>query len=407
MSQAACKHPHPRGAGRTPALALLLVLILAAGCGEAGTGTAEIPRWELVEVSRFGDPAGDDALLLSRLRDLVRTDEALYVADGLPGGTGRVLAIDHEGEPIGEIGRVGEGPAEYRAPSGLQLLGDTLWMVDQSRALIIGFVDGEAVRSFSIPLRDGPARAVPRGMTAEGHALVGYTRGIPEIVAGLATATPIVRMDRRGTVVDTLLDVPYAPEDFWESEAGLGRTPLQQTPLTMLLGDGSAVIEVSREPWRDGNEAAYSVRVVPLDGGASYSIDVPYDPEPTDVEGILELLPDEAPAPSVEAIRARLLEIPYRPPVLAVATSERASDGVWIRRDDPRPTAAPWDVISLERRERIATVWAPPILQILRVTDGEVWGAMRSNLDVPLLVRYVLDKNPDDDTTATDREGAP
>lgn len=91
-------------------------------------------------------------------------------------------------------------------------------------------------------------------------------------------------------------------------------------------------------------------------------------------------------------IRERLGAFPYRP-VQVVARSERGTDELWVRRDQPTARTFLWDVISLERRERIAQVWAPADLRILRVGEGEIWGTMSTPLGVPAIVRYELDKD--------------
>lgn len=384
-------------------LGLILVpLGVAVGCADDGPddGPGELPTWTLVETHRFGGaPEEDtpDGLLLSGLRDLVRQGDRLYVADVPPGTPGRVLVLDLEGRRLSEVGRVGQGPGEYRVPDQLQVLGDTAWVIDASGGKAEGYVEGQPVVSVQVPLRDGRARAVPRGVTSGGHVLVGYRRAVFEIVAGDATSAPLVRVDRSGAVADTVLTVPFVAEDFWEVDGTPGHMPLKQGPLTVLSGDGSRLIEVRRPPWREGTPRAYTIGVIPLDGGEGFSIDVPYEPRPTDVDAVMEaVVAGLSPDPSsevVRTIRERLGAFPHRPPVLAVARSERGVDHLWVRRDDPTPRTAPWDVISLERRERIARVWAPPAMRILRVSADEVWGAMSTPLGVPAIVRYELEKD--------------
>jgi hypothetical protein len=74
---------------------------------------------QLVQELRIGRLEGDDDYIFGSISQLaVGRDGTIYVADGIGP---RLRRYDPEGRFLGQIGRVGEGPGEYRRITGLAL----------------------------------------------------------------------------------------------------------------------------------------------------------------------------------------------------------------------------------------------------------------------------------------------
>lgn len=181
------------------------VLSLAAcGAGDAGSALETI-RLEAVQELRIGS-VDDPGTYLTRFDHLVvAPDGRIYTAHDQE----KLIRIhDAEGRRIRTIGREGSGPGEFRRLDALGLLGDTLWVFDSGNTRFGYFtLDGELIghRLVTIDL-GGPGRNPPR---PEGHFSDGTIRGEPpawsaEIVAGRITETPILRVDEKGTPLDTV-----------------------------------------------------------------------------------------------------------------------------------------------------------------------------------------------------------
>jgi hypothetical protein len=112
---------------------LFLTLVLALAID--GPSVAAQPRpaeWQLRKVFAVGTEP--DTSTLARVRSIqLLTDGRLLVVDAQAKS---ILAFDSAGRAKPALGRLGSGPAEYRSPYALAVLGDTIAVLDPGNARI-------------------------------------------------------------------------------------------------------------------------------------------------------------------------------------------------------------------------------------------------------------------------------
>lgn len=93
---------------------------------------------ELVgEFSKFGEDAGDMYWPTSCALD---ADNNLYVADEY---LNRITIYTEDGDYVSHWGTAGDGPGEFNGPSGIAIVGDTMWLVDSKNHRIQSYgLDG-------------------------------------------------------------------------------------------------------------------------------------------------------------------------------------------------------------------------------------------------------------------------
>lgn len=131
----------------------------------------------------------------------VLTDsDHIYVLD--PAASG-VHKFDRRGRWLMTIGKRGEGPGEFVAPSGMGWMADTLWVADPRLGRLSYFdTSGPFIRSVTFNILLGEELRVPR------RALPGARIVTVPAVTPLAAATvdslPVLLVDQDGDVRDTL-----------------------------------------------------------------------------------------------------------------------------------------------------------------------------------------------------------
>jgi len=144
------------------------------------------PEWEAGEAWRIapepdvviGEVGGDESYVLSQVYSARRfSDGRIAVLDG---GSGRVRIYDSGGVHIRDFGGTGDGPAEFRFPQKLRLLGDTVVVFEGSPPTVVRFrSDG----TFISRTRLGPA-------SGEGAVLFGTAFGYLSEREGVFASEP-------------------------------------------------------------------------------------------------------------------------------------------------------------------------------------------------------------------------
>src|SRR5688500_15639118 len=161
---------------RTRTMALLWAAVVGSGCGAGEAPGAVVrdsagirivendrPAWSDEQRWRVGpepsvDIGGDSApaYLLNAVRGAQRLSDGRIAV--MNGGSADVRLFDSTGRHLSTIGRRGQGPGEFAAPSRvLELPGDSLLVLDNNFRLRFTLFDPEerAVRSYMTPLSLG------------------------------------------------------------------------------------------------------------------------------------------------------------------------------------------------------------------------------------------------------------
>ena len=168
---------------------------------------------------------------------------------------GIVRLFDTAGTALGQAGRTGDGPGEFREISSGGWLGDSLWIIDGLlRRLTILGATGALVRSVALPMPDsaGARVAIPGLVTysaagfAAGDTVIGYVpAGGAREASGLdPRRATLVLMTLQGITSGVITQlgedrsrVPIVAEGF--SPGSVMRTPFHAIPLWALSAGGA------------------------------------------------------------------------------------------------------------------------------------------------------------------------
>lgn len=393
------------------ALASALVLAGTPACTQRESAP-ERPGFHLVESVRF--PSQPDAPL-SSVEDIAPAEDGgVFVLDR---ETPAVLSFSGEGEFRKKLGSEGEGPGEFQRLFSIGVVGDTVWAADEGSDRITLFdLRGTVLETLSslknIGLPDDLQAPLPLAYLRDRTILAAAVRDntlerlqLIGVEVGASRITRLARVnasDRQWVIV--------IPDVF--SSSGQHQ-PFGSFDLLSWWSEGSSAVVVER-PWPESaHRGEYLVRMIKSDGQARRSISVEYDPVPltdSDVDALIDrwLAGNIAQrwleaglAPSEQRLREAAeegLERPeYRPPIPnhGLGITDRSvlvsTEGeVWVRRWTAPEEPQRWDVVGPDGRSRI--VAAPPEVQLHAIRGGSVWGIVHSELDVPTIVRYSIEK---------------
>jgi hypothetical protein len=378
---------------------LILVPVIAT-CGRvAGENpAAAIPIWHLEEEIRFGGV--ESSLDLRNALFLIPDARVLYFAET----GGRAASISETGELLYAMGGKGDGPGEFRLPQGIQLIADTLWVLDNISGMRIeGFHDGRAAKSVRTVMQTDDGPLMPFGMNADGTILVEprRARNIRDIAFGLTTASALLRATRAGELLDTVVVRPVFTDDYFPvtlpAGSGAAQMPVQHSPLTRAFPDGSAVVVVDRQVASSAGGAAYRVTVHGIDSIGSRTSEIPYEPITTEpfipiwVDQWRQRLEADGGSQDVirvyrEAMLSRLTAFPFLPPITEVRVGD---EFIWLRRESlPDADSVWWDIVETGMLTRVARVALPKNVMIAFPAEDWIWAMQNDSLDVPELIRF-------------------
>jgi hypothetical protein len=368
-------------------------------CGDATdhgrAGDSEQPaRWGLEQDLRIGSLDGEDAL--SQVgRIALAPDGRIFVS--LPQER-RVIAFAPNGAPADSVGRAGEGPGEFLAPSYLDFVGDTLWVYD-ARQGRISFFDaaGEHAGDQRVPEVNGlgdDERVTFGTLLADGRALMVTSAGFASEREGTDHPFPLVAVPRQGGAPDTLA-TRYTAHDRAMFVTGTADNITSVEVLRQVFSDvtawtatpdGRALILVDRRPAEGPGPATWRLTRVGIEGDTAFSVDVPYEPvavDPARVDSIVARF--SGGRRSASEIRAVLFLPDFLPPVSDVVAAEDGT--IWVAREDRPEHPVTWEVFDAAGR-LLARAETPPGFAAHHATGDALWGVETDELDVPYLVRY-------------------
>lgn len=387
----------------TRGMALCTAAVIVA-CGQQAGGDGphvdELPLLSHAEEVRIGsvdDPVGG----FSQIRQVrVSQRGSVYVLDGM---SRDVRVFNSDGQLLRVIGGPGQGPGEFAAPTGMGLLGDTLWVLDpQARRLTWFGPDGDVLHTMGtagIPFESGvPGVRLSISPTRpRGDGFVESDRSI--MVMGEREIRPyrypVLLFDRQGEVVDTIR-WETADENAVSFRIGnrQGYAPALRpaSPMEIVAGDGKFVVEWSVPD--NGPDGLLSIISLGSAGDTVYTVSLRYTPVPVPAHVLDSLVtPMLVIAGSMGATEREMdgalrsaIQLPaHRPPVRSVRT---AGDGsVWLQLNTPDNDGfADWVVVDAAGVP-YGRVRLPARMQVHHSALPAVWAVELDEFDVPWLAR--------------------
>lgn len=162
----------------------------------------ETPRngtfaFDLVEDLAIGDEKDDNYLFPERITIGVADDGAFYVCDY---GNRRVQVYDRSGVFVRTLGRVGQGPGEYRFPSSVLLDESENILVSDARSLVVFSREGLFLRNILLKA------FMPMPMVGPGGTIIGTTQPNPGAEGG--PKNELIQLGPDGERLRTLAEFP-------------------------------------------------------------------------------------------------------------------------------------------------------------------------------------------------------
>jgi hypothetical protein len=303
---------------KTP-FASLLGIALATQAVHAQPRPAD---WRLRKLFDVG--VEPDTTTLARVRSIQLTNKGrLLVVDAQAQA---VHVFDSTGRAQALLGRVGSGPAEYRTPYSIAIIGDTIAVLDPGNGRIGLFDQAGSWRGSWIvqPVTGGSAIRLYRVPGREFYAI-----GTRATSTGLITT--YVRYDGRGAR-DTLVPtpVPQAP-DFGVRCAGTDKgirffsTPLQPSNIR-LPGPGATILDAKSDVYRIVQKSAAGMTLRTFVGapGRVPIADAEWDSAGAELAAYLQK------DPNAECSKRALVRPPSKPTIRAYWWDDAGR--LWVER---------------------------------------------------------------------------
>lgn len=376
-------------------LLLLLLAPLLWSCDKSSSpAPASVATWTLGEPApRIGSLAGDETALTT-VGDLVVRDGTVFILQPRD-QTVRVFA--DTGTFLRTIGQEGEGPGEFLGPSTLGFLGDTLWVGDSRlRRVTLFGRDGTVLEAFPFPLPNmGEALSAGfLGLTGGGGALVSTSPAFRSELDGTSHPFPLLSVSRDEDIRDTLATRNLAhargimvteSQGTIQSIEVFAQTFSDHT-LVDLASEGGRIAVVERPVAASPDLATYRVSSVTASGDTLFSVEVPYEPIPVPGELVDSIVDRYAEGGrSRSRIRETLFFPDHYPPVSDVVAGEDGT--VWVGRERRPGAPRAWDILGPDGA-LLAHMETPGGFRLHQAREGEIWGVITDELDVPYVVRY-------------------
>lgn len=360
-------------------LAPLLVVQSAAGlCGGA---PAVAPQVTVVT----GD-ALDEGGIVGRGPLYVAPDGHVFYLDI---ADARLKEFDPRGGFVRTLGRPGEGPGEFRNPTGVGGRGVVVWVREGATGRLTTFWrTGELAETVAIPAGPGTAVFGPIGRTDDFLA----TRAVPLDGETRSVQSSFVRLDRNGRVSDTIAvvrsrqDLIRVEGLFGPGSRYTGLAIFSDAPIIRTSPGADFIAQVERPAPERGQQASFRIERIEVASGSRASVDVPYEPvRVTDelIDATLRSSLEEMESGAAEAgldysvdrAREAIVEAmdppEWLPPVRGLVIE--ADRSLWLER---------WGVLDGGRQLWCATdpdltaraaVWLPVEFHLLGARDGRLW----------------------------------
>ena len=383
----------------------LIPLVLLVACGDVFGPTSKVQTWTTEAEYEIGDALEGEALF-SRVEDVRVTPDGDRVVV-LEGGSARLTIWTPEGSLLQQVGRVGDGPGEFRNPNQVELHPNGL-LVRDSRRFALFDHDGALLRAIPAP----PANLSFQGFRLGPRALLegdGYI-ALPALPASVVSGWtgddpvhdwPVFRLEQsdNGWTVDTVAvldktngNLSVRPPDGSFDWGYHGPQPYSDSDMELYDSNTGSVVVIARNAGRGtvrlveitasrdtvwDRTLRLPAALIPPGQGAAYLEDIAASLAARSAASAASVTQREAMALLLEA-----LYLPDHYP--AVDYVEGASRGeVWLRTHEALDTLQVWyairrgDYASAPRRFLL-----PGSFYASDVTDTHVWGVRYDTLGV-------------------------
>ncbi len=349
--------------------------------------------------------------MIGGLREL--PDGRVMVADPL----GQVLVIVDLTTGVADtIGRVGQGPEEYRQPDGIfPLPGDSTLLVDLGNARLTALGPSFGFGP-TMPIAQGdPGRPglgggmlflLPRQVDARGRLYLQGT-GLGRPGGALPDSAPVMRFDRASQRIDTVAVVKIRELRRQSSGGANNRSvSIQQVPLSP--ADGWAVAPDGRIALVRANP--YSVEWHHPDGRVVRGPQIAYDPVPirraekeewvnrssgglrigVNINNGQRQMSFSRGGPAARNRELDQYSWPDRKPAFNAEAVRVTPDGtLWVERSRPAGQHAVYDVFGPDGELR-TQITLPAGRQVIGFGNGVVYTMVRDEFDLQYLERYTM-----------------
>jgi len=401
----------PRVAFRAgPAAVLWPALVAAAAGWSAGCADArrdavgpEGPAWQVVEELRIGSEDAPESAF-GQVFDLAAADDGtLYLLDW---SAAEVRVFDGAGQFLRRIGRRGFGPGEFAQPMKLELVGDTLWVLDPGNARITVFNRrGEVLGTHTSAGRGGASSWNLVHLLRDGSLLVTASTSSAALAVDPGGQYPVLRVSGAGEAVDTVAWIARENQTLVIRDPGrpgpAGRyeaQPFGDAPIWTVSSVDDALVVVHREASGEPDQAAFEIVKIRATGEPAARRRVRYVPVPLDDalvdETVKAIVRGAKNSPALGGASEREIErwtrdalyVPaWLPPVDRVVVG---SDGsIWLRQFQLEPDSGVWYGYDAALRP-IGRVTLPPRAVLGEARGPHLWAVVPDTLDVPHVVRF-------------------
>ena len=382
---------------------LLCAVLLVCKVGFIGVGVSPLLSQQvtgkLVQEYRFVVP---DSLALTQVDRIAESPSGeLYL---ICSRDGRMLVFDARGRLVRTIGRLGEGPGEFKFVDRVGWIGDSLWVTDlANRRISLFSADGRFRRSAvfpSISTRRPRMQFWPEALLADGSLLVWESWSPSDEAFSSAAGLLLLRTSKSGEVLDTLrrLTARHVAMVVRLPHGMLQRQqPWSDDDLYTLGADGGEIVVIERPIAESTSPTHFRMIAYRPDGRVIFQRQILYTPVPLttkrfDVEvernAKLILKGFSGISEARRAVAAQLFRPRFQPAANRILVGRDHSIWVNVSREANDST---WLVFD-SRGIQVATILVPSRGKLLAVSLTGAWGVEMDLDDVPVPMHYRIEK---------------
>jgi hypothetical protein len=358
----------------------------------------------LAEDLRIGS-ADDPTLGFTRISSVIgREDGSVYA---LESREKQLRLYSAAGTLVRTIGRAGDGPGEFRTPTRMGRVGETVWVFDLSQEQITLFDTlGNVARIIASPSMSVEAapgiRIDVSGASLRADGTLGSDWSYMAMAGGPTDTlhAPHVRFDTTGAPLDTIameLWTYPAPVTVGGDELVAPSLP---SSLPLPVASGLEYFHIDRRVAAAAGNGTFTIARTGSRGDTLSRRSYSYTPKPFTREVLDTIIARRVnslmrygnrDAGALEAAFRAVLHAPaFLPPIVAARAGD---DGVlWLQREDLGGPSAHWLLIAPDGK-LIGTLDIPRNIAVRWSSGDIVWAVLTDELEVPWLVRYRLGKH--------------